>query len=139
MVGRKKERSEQEEMDEEGEERSRGKKQSSHFRLQFRFLRSSTSKHKPCHDSEHILETVEEVALLIKKLAINSSHGPCLQRSIILNKLQELHKHSEVEPGSSETLIAPFSYESGELEGFMMDPIWDMLNFFPNVHGTHLT
>ena len=55
-------------MDEEGEEGVEGKKQSFHFQLQFCFLRSSTSKHKLCHDSEHILETVEEVAWLIKEL-----------------------------------------------------------------------
>lgn len=88
-------------------------------------------------NSDHILTTVEEIALFIKELAVNSNHGPYLQGNIILQKLHELDRHRQVDPGHSEAQVTPFSFEPGHVEGFqgfMMDPIWDMLNFFPDVH-----
>ncbi len=84
-------------------------------------------------NSGRILATVEEIALLIKELAINQSHGPYLQGNIILQKLHELEKQDQIEPSNSEAPVAPFSYEAGDVEGFVMDPIWDLLNFFPDI------
>ncbi|CZR62617.1 uncharacterized protein PAC_12514 [Phialocephala subalpina] len=66
-------------------------------------------------DSDRILATVEEVALFLEELAVNSSHGPYLQGNIIQKKLHELDKHRQVDSGHSEAPVAPFSFEPGDM------------------------
>ncbi|KUJ10467.1 uncharacterized protein LY89DRAFT_740179 [Mollisia scopiformis] len=89
-------------------------------------------------DEHRMLGTVEEVALLMKQLAISpsSTHGPGLQASIVLYRLHELDKHDETEAALEEAPGAQYSFTSADAEGFMMDPIWDLLNFFPEIKGT---
>lgn len=89
-------------------------------------------------NSDRILATVEEIALFLKEVTINSNHGPYVQGNIILQKLLELEKPSQVHLGHSEAAAVPFLFEPSDVDGFqgfMMDPIWDMLNFFPDVQG----
>lgn len=95
-------------------------------------------KHYPTvvQDTDPKLATIEEVALLMKQLTVcpNSDHGPNLQAKIILQKLHELDERDQVQPGLLEDLSSTqLPFEPNDTEGFLMDPIWDLLNFFPEV------
>lgn len=79
-----------------------------------------------------MLGTIEEVASLMKQLAISpsSDHGPNLQANIILQKLRELEERDQLHPGHPEISGTQLPFDA---EGFMMDPIWDLMNFFPEI------
>lgn len=85
---------------------------------------------------EH-LATVEESAQLMKELAITSSHIPGIQGRNILAKLNQV---CETLPSSSHDFVRiedwgaavqHFPFSTGQGETFMIDPMWDLLDFFP--------
>ncbi|KAH9210049.1 hypothetical protein DL95DRAFT_343628 [Leptodontidium sp. 2 PMI_412] len=78
------------------------------------------------------LGKVEEVAQLMKELAINSSHGPSFQSQNIMAKLHQAYgkiPSTTADDGlaGSQGMFQPFSGQ----DAFLMDPQWDMLDFFP--------
>jgi hypothetical protein len=90
------------------------------------------SYHSIVHGADRMLATIEEVALLMKQLAISpsSDHGPNLQANIILRKLRELDERHQLQPGHLEISGTQLPFDT---EGFLMDPIWDLMNFFPEI------
>ncbi len=85
---------------------------------------------------EH-LSNVEEVAQLMKELAINSSHGPSFQSRNIMAKLHHVYENLPAEsretgmPGPH-SVLQHFLFGAGQDEMFTMDPEWDLLDFFPD-------
>ncbi|KAK0118377.1 hypothetical protein ONS95_012666 [Cadophora gregata] len=81
---------------------------------------------------EH-LSKVEEVAQLMKELAINSSQGPCIQSQIIMSKLTRVYEKiaptgiraaSNSNHGGDQRLNVVLGQDS------YMEQQWDMLDFF---------
>lgn len=84
------------------------------------------------------LHVVEETALLMSELAINSNHGPSVYgRSIIarLGKLSEARNVPHIGDGI-DNIGETRNYEQYPFgtheELFLFDPLWDLSNFFPD-------
>ena len=82
------------------------------------------------------LSTVDDVAQLMKELAINSSHGSNFQSQNILAKLRQAYERIPNRaqtgdrwvgnPGTFQPIPTDICQDS-----FLMDPQWNMLDFFP--------
>ncbi|KAH7314315.1 hypothetical protein BKA65DRAFT_516581 [Rhexocercosporidium sp. MPI-PUGE-AT-0058] len=82
------------------------------------------------------LGKVEEVAQLMKELAVNSSHGPNFQSQTILARLRQAHEklhNTGADDGwvGNQEAFQSFSSGPGQ-DAVLMDPQWDMLDFFPD-------
>ncbi|PVH73242.1 hypothetical protein DL98DRAFT_538490 [Cadophora sp. DSE1049] len=91
--------------------------------------------HSAIHAPHEHLSKVEEVAQLMKELAINSSHGPSFQSQNIMSKLKRAYEKfstTAAEDGSvaNRGVDQSFLFAPGQ-DAFFMDPQWDMLDFFP--------
>ena len=91
---------------------------------------------------EEHLDTVDAMAQLMKELAINTSHGPGFQSQMISAKLQKAHEQKELREndnfnGSEQAMTnQQFSFVEGQDEMIMIDPLWDLWNFFPDIPET---
>jgi hypothetical protein len=86
------------------------------------------------------LNDVEAVAQMLKEFAVNSNQGPSFQARIILTKLQRLNENESLmrprevnDIRGDESLGQDFRFSVGEEEGFMNYPLWDLLDFFPDI------
>jgi hypothetical protein len=86
------------------------------------------------------LSDVEAVAQMLKEFAVNSNHGPSSQARIIIAKLQKMSESADImaagDPNSrpeDETTNEQFGLDVGDVEGIMNDPLWDTLDFFPDI------
>lgn len=89
------------------------------------------------------LNDVEAVAQMLKEFSVNSNQGPSFQARIIVAKLQKMNENESLVrprevgdiPGD-ESSGQDFRFGVGEEEGFMNDPLWDLLDFFPDIPTT---
>jgi hypothetical protein len=89
--------------------------------------------------AEH-LNDVEAVAQMLEEFAVNSNQGPSFQARVILAKLQKI-KAPESLPRARSISERPgddimgqyFHFSVGDEEGFVNDPLWDLLDFFPDI------
>jgi hypothetical protein len=86
------------------------------------------------------LSDVEAVAQMLREFAINSNHGPSFQARMIMAKLQKMNESAAImAAGDSssrpedEITNQQFGLDVGDMEGFMNDPLWDLLDFFPDI------
>lgn len=86
------------------------------------------------------LKDVEDVAQMLKEFAVNSNHGPSFQAKIILAKLQKVNERvtrgiaDEVGSRSvDDTMNQQFHVDVGDEAVFMNDPLWNLLDFFPDI------
>jgi hypothetical protein len=89
------------------------------------------------------LNDVESVAQMLKEFAVNSNHGPSFQARIIMAKLQKMNEGATIvgageqgEPEDDEVMNQQFQLDAGDEAGFMNDPLWDLLDFFPDIPVT---
>jgi hypothetical protein len=86
------------------------------------------------------LSDVEAVAQMLKEFAVNSNQGPSLQARVILGRLQKMNETRSLvgprdisnRPGE-EIMGQDFRFGHGVEEGFVNDPLWNLLNFFPDI------
>jgi hypothetical protein len=86
------------------------------------------------------LSDVEAVAQMLKEFAVNSNHGPSFQARIIMARLQKVNENMAL-MGAGDVVGRPedemmnqqFHLDVGDEAGFMNDPLWDLLDFFPDV------
>jgi hypothetical protein len=86
---------------------------------------------------------VEAVSQMLKEFAVNSNHGPNFQARTIMAKLQRMN---EVVSGGGavdvmnrvgdELMHQQFRAGVADEEDFMNDPLWDLLDFFPDIPAT---
>ncbi len=88
------------------------------------------------------LSDVEAVAQILREFAVDSNHGPSLQARIIMARLQKMDESAAVmAAGDTVNVNRPedeiFNQQSGldigDVEGLMNDPLWDSLDFFPDI------
>ena len=86
------------------------------------------------------LNDVEAVAQMLKEFAVNSNQGPSFQARIILAKLQNMNEiESLSRPADAgnrsgdEPVGQEFRFGFGDEEGLLNDPLWDLLDFFPDI------
>ena len=86
------------------------------------------------------LSDVEAVAQMLREFAVNSNHGPSFQARMIMAKLQKMNETPAImaagNPNSrpeDETTNQQVGLDAGEVEGFMNDPLWNLLDFFPDI------
>ncbi len=86
------------------------------------------------------LNDVEAVARMMKEFAIFSRHGPNFQGRTILARLQRMNKAMDLAGTDDVVNRAGDEIVHQELhlviegeEGFLGDPLWDLLDFFPNI------
>jgi len=86
------------------------------------------------------LSDVEAVAQMLKEFAVNSNQGPSFQARIILAKLQNMNEiESSARPADAgdrpgdEIVGQDFRFGLGDEEGLLNDPLWDLLDFFPDI------
>jgi hypothetical protein len=87
---------------------------------------------------EH-LDTVDSLAQLMKELAINASHGPGFQARMITEKLHRayekviLHNEDNLDGSGDARMAQQYSLEEEQDKLVMIDPLWDLWNFFPDI------
>jgi hypothetical protein len=86
------------------------------------------------------LSDVEAVAQMLKEFAVNSNQGPSFQSRLILAKLQKIDEtRSPVGPRDisnrpgEENMGQDFRFGHGGEEESVNDPLWNSLDFFPNI------
>jgi len=86
------------------------------------------------------LSDVEAVAQMLKEFALNSNQGLSFQARFILAKLQKINEtRSLVGPRdigdrTGEGIMGQgFRFGHGDEEGFVNDPLWNLLDFFPDI------
>jgi hypothetical protein len=86
------------------------------------------------------ISDVEGVAQMLKEFAINLNHGPNFQARTITAKLQRMNEvvagggAGEIMNGIEDEMHQQFRPVVGE-EDFMNDPLWHLLDFFPEIHA----
>ncbi|KAH7391618.1 hypothetical protein BKA64DRAFT_110100 [Cadophora sp. MPI-SDFR-AT-0126] len=85
---------------------------------------------------EH-LGTVEEVAQLMKELAINSTHGPSFQSQNIMKKVTRANERVSTTAAKDGSVVIRGADQSSSLatsqDAHFMEPQLDMLDFFPQL------
>jgi hypothetical protein len=96
--------------------------------------------YKSINGATEYLSDVEAVAQMLREFAVNSNHGPRFQARIIMAKLQKMNESVAIMAtgdfnGRPEDEITnqQFGPDVGDMEGFMNDPLWDFLDFFPDI------
>lgn len=89
------------------------------------------------------ISDVEGVAHMLKEFAINSNHGPNFQARTIIAKLQRMNEvvagggaGEVMNRAGDEMMNQQFRPGVGVEEDFMNDPLWDLLDFFPEIPAT---
>ena len=86
------------------------------------------------------LSDVEAVAQMLKEFAVNSNQGPNFQARIILAKLQGMNENGSLSRPADAGNRSTDGHEGqdlrfgfGDEEGMLNDPLWDLLDFFPDI------
>lgn len=86
------------------------------------------------------LSDVEAVAQMLKEFAFNSNQGLSFQARFILVKLQKITETRslvgprDISDRTGEGIMGQgFRFGHGDEEGFVNDPLWNLLDFFPDI------
>jgi hypothetical protein len=91
------------------------------------------------NEAAEYLSDVEGVAQMLKEFAVNSNQGPNFQARIILAKLQNMDETESIarpldaSNRAGDQLGQDFRFGLGDEEGLLNDPLWDLLDFFPDI------